>query len=79
MSTCERESSLDALELPVEFEDLGGLLQADLQAIVVMLTERAHQRLFLTKREHRALQARLWNGLTGVIQEALEPLQVECR
>lgn len=79
MTTQERDAAFEALDLPAEFADLEGLLEADLRAIVAMVTERAHERLFLTRREHRELQARLWNGLAGVLQEAVEPLQVNCR
>ena len=80
MSTCAQETtSFIALELPAEFDDLRGLLQADLQAVVTMLTQRAHERLFLTRREHRELQATLWNGLVAAINEAVDPLRVENR
>lgn len=79
MATCDRGATFEDLELPAEFADLEGLLAADLKAIVSMVTERAHERLFLTRREHLQLQARLWNQLTSVIQDAVEPLQVDWR
>ena len=40
MVTCSQDKSYTSLELPVEFEDLAGLVQADIQAIVAMLTQR---------------------------------------
>ena len=79
MAAFEPDAVLDGLDLPAEFEDLSGLLQADLNAIVAMLTQRAHERLFLTGREFSHLQANLWNNLRTVLQEALEPLTAETR
>jgi hypothetical protein len=79
MATCERDASFTVLELPCEFEDLSGLLRTDLHAIVAMLTQRAHERLILTRREHHHLQASLWNGLTEALNSALEPLSAENR
>ncbi len=79
MSTCEQEASFATLELPPEFEDLAGLLQIDLQAIVALLTQRAHERLFLTRREYRQLQQSLWNGLAEGINHTLEPLSADRR
>jgi hypothetical protein len=67
------------LELPAEFEDLEGLLQTDIQAIVTMVTQRAHERLLLTRREYAELKQSLWNGLTEVVNTALQPLTAECR
>lgn len=79
MATFEPDAALDGLDLPAEFEDLSGLLHADLNAIVAMLTQRANERLFLTGREFQHLQTNLWNNLRTVVQEALEPLSVESR
>jgi hypothetical protein len=79
MAVCDTEATITALDLPPEFEDLGGLLHADLQAIVGMVAQRAHERLFLTRREHTDLQTTLWNSLTDVVNQALEPLTAENR
>lgn len=79
MATCEQEAMLAALELPRTFEGLEGLLQADLDAIIGMLIERARERLFLSGRQQELLQAELWNGLTGALNEVLEPLSAEMR
>jgi hypothetical protein len=79
MSTCNQESVLDRLELPVEFEDLSGLLQADIRAIVSVLAERATERLLLTRRETRQLRQTLWNRLTQAVNESVEPLSAERR
>lgn len=77
MATCDREEkTFAALELPCEFEGLEGLLAADLEAVVNMLTERAHERLFLTKSEYARLRVTLWNGLAEVVNEAMQPFSV---
>jgi hypothetical protein len=79
MATCREETSLRCLDLPDEFEGLTGLIQSDLKAIVALLTERANQRLLLTRRETRQLRQTLWNNLTKVINEAVEPLSADRR
>ena len=79
MVTCSQEKTYTSLELPAEFEDMAGLVQADIQAIVAMLTQRAHERLLLTRREYHELQQTLWNGLMEVVNTAVEPLSAERR
>jgi hypothetical protein len=79
MATCRQETALRTLELPDEFEDLTGLLQSDLKAIVALLTQRANERLLLTRRETRQLRQTLWDNLTQVVNEALEPLSADRR
>ena len=79
MSTCNKESVLRRLELPTEFEDLSGLLQTDIRAIVSVLTERAGERLLLTRRESRQLRQTLWNRLTQAVNDSVEPLSAERR
>ena len=79
MATCDQESALRRLDLPGEFEDLTGLLETDLRAVVAMLSERAHERLLLSRREYQQLQVRLWNGLAGALNEAVEPLSADRR
>jgi hypothetical protein len=79
MATCRQETALRILELPDEFEDLTGLLQSDLKAIVALLTHRATERLLLTRRETRELRQTLWNNLTQVVNEAVEPLSADRR
>jgi hypothetical protein len=79
MAACKNAASLNELELPVEFEDLEGLLRADLRAVVAMLTQRANERLLLTRREHHQLRETLWNNLTAAVNEAVEPLTAERR
>ena len=79
MAFCELDTLCAELELPRDFAELEGLLQADLRAIVVMLSERAHDRLRLTRRERQQLQADLWNGLAEVINSRLQPLSIENR
>jgi len=79
MATCNSEPSLQGLDLPVEFEDLTGLLETDLKAVVKVLALRANERLLLTRREHRSLQMKLWNDLTSAITKAVEPLSADRR
>jgi hypothetical protein len=79
MATCKQEIPLRTLELPNEFEDLAGLLQTDLKAIVAAVTQRANERLLLTRRETRQLRQTLWNNLTQVVNEAVEPLSADRR
>lgn len=79
MATCKAETSLRSLELPDEFEGLSGLLESDLKAIVNTLSQRASERLLLTRRETRQLRQKLWNNLTKVVNEAVEPLSAERR
>jgi len=79
MSTCNKESALLRLELPAEFEDLSGLLQTDIRAIVTVLSDRAGERLLLTRRETRQLRQTLWNRLTQAINDSVEPLSADRR
>jgi hypothetical protein len=65
--------------LPDEFEDLTGLLQSNLNAVVSLLTERATHRLLLTRRETQQLRQTLWDNLAQVVNEAVEPLSAERR
>jgi hypothetical protein len=79
MAACKNDASLNDLQLPAEFEDLEGLLRADLRAVVAMLAQRANERLLLTRREHHHLRATLWNSLTAAVNNAVEPLSAERR
>ncbi len=79
MPTVARETPSVPLDLPREFEGLEGLIQADLQAVVSMIAQRAHERLWLTRGEFARLQTRLWNGLAEVVNEAVAPMSVENR
>jgi hypothetical protein len=67
------------LHLPPEFEDLTGVIQNDLKVIVTILTDRANQRLLLSRRQAQSLQRTLWEGLTDSINKGLEPLSAEHR
>jgi len=79
MASCREATSLRTLDLPGEFEDLTGLLESDLKAVVATLTQRASERLLLTRRETRQLRQTLWNRLTQVVNEAVEPLSADRR
>lgn len=79
MATCRSETSVRSLELPNEFEDLTGLLQTDLKAVVNVLTQRAGERLLLTRRESQLLRRTLWNNLTEAVNKSVEPLSAERR
>jgi hypothetical protein len=78
MKTCSTEPNA-SLDLPREFEDLEGLVQNDLQALARILTQRAHERLLLTRREYHELHTRLLSDLTEAINAALEPLSADRR
>ena len=79
MATMERSIEFVALDLPEEFNDLEGLIGADFQAVVAMIVQRAHERLYLTGREHRRLQVQLWNRLAEAVNSAAAPLTIESR
>lgn len=68
-----------ALELPPEFEDLTGLIKGDVKAIVTILSERAAERLLLSKRQTQQLQRSLWNSLTETINDEVKLLSVDRR
>ena len=74
MPICTDEDLFGSLDLPEEFEDLTGLLQADLKVIVTALTQRATDRLLLSRRQARQFQRKLWNDLTQSIGRAVQPL-----
>jgi hypothetical protein len=77
MSTCIRKSRPRTLELPDEFEDLTGVISADLRVIVSALTQRAGERMLLSPRQRQHLQLTLWDNLTRVVNETMEPLRVD--
>ncbi len=80
MSACSKLSiALNDLVLPDEFEDLEGMLRTDLKAVVKMIAQRANERLLLTRREDQELRATLWNQLTAVVNQAVEPLSADRR
>jgi hypothetical protein len=79
MSTCNPDRTLRPLDLPDEFEDLTGLLQTDLKAIVSAVTQRATERLLLTRRESRQLRQSLWNRLAEAVNQTVEPLSADRR
>jgi hypothetical protein len=77
MSTRTKDDSLRSLQLPEPFEDLTGLISADLKVISTALAERAIDRLLLPPRQARELQCALWTNLTQAINETMESLTVE--
>jgi hypothetical protein len=77
MFTCTRGTPQRTLELPDPFEDLTGVISADLKVIVTALTQRAGERLLLSPSQRQQLQRTLWNNLTQVINQTMEPLSVE--
>ncbi|WP_169975603.1 hypothetical protein [Tautonia rosea] len=79
--SCPSQTSAPATELnlPAEFEDLSGLIEADLKAVATMLTRRAHERLLLTRREYRDLHRELLSRLSEAVNETMAPLTAECR
>jgi hypothetical protein len=77
MFTCTQESPPRSLELPDAFEDLTGVIASDLKVIVNALTQRAGERMLLSRRQRQQLQRTLWDNLTRALTETLEPLDVE--
>ncbi len=77
MSTCTRTSRPQTLELPDAFEDLTGVISADLKVIVTALAQRAGERMLLSPRQRVQLQRTLWNNLVRSVNETMEPLNVE--
>lgn len=77
MIASERETSPVPLELPREFEDLEGLVRADLRAIAAMIAERARDRLLLSRKQSRRLQQSLWNNLAEALNDVVEPLTAD--
>jgi hypothetical protein len=73
------KSTAYPLHLPPEFEDLTGVVQNDLKVMVSILTDRASERLLLSRRQSQLLRRSLWEGLTRALNEKLEPLSVERR
>ena len=79
MATCKNDTSPESLALPSEFDDIEGLLRADLRAVVSMIAQRANERLLLTRREDSQLRVNLWNELVSAVNQAVEPLSAERR
>jgi hypothetical protein len=77
MSTRTRNDTLRTLDLPDAFEDLSGVIGSDLKVIVKALTQRARERMMLSPRQTQRLQYTLWNRLTEVLNETMEPLSVD--
>ena len=77
MSIRTDDDPFESLDLPEAFEDLTGLLQADLRVIVRALTQRATDRLLIPRRQARQFQRKLWEDLTRSIDQAVQPLTPE--
>jgi hypothetical protein len=68
-----------SLDLPDAFEDLSGVIASDLRVIVTALTQRAGERMLLSRRQRQELRLALWNNLARALAETLQPLDVERR
>jgi hypothetical protein len=77
MTTRTRTDTIGTLDLPDAFEDLSGVIGSDLKVIVKALTQRARERMMLSPRQAQRLQCMLWNRLTEVLNETMEPLSAE--
>jgi hypothetical protein len=77
MATRTRDNTLQTLNLPDTFEDLSGLIAADLRVISTALAERAGDRLLLSPRQCHQLRRKLWTKMTQAINETMESLTVE--
>ncbi len=67
------------LNMPREFEDLNGLVEADLKAIASMLTRRAQERLLLSRKQSRRLHQDLICRLSDAINQTMAPHSAEWR
>jgi len=74
-----QKSAVRDLELPPEFEDLSGVIKGDVKVLVSILSERAAERLLLSKRQTQQLQRSLWNRLTQAINDEIKVLSVDRR
>lgn len=74
-----QKPELRTLDLPQEFEDLTGLIKSDIKVIVSILSERAAERLLLSKRQTQQLQRSLWNSLAETINSQTKALSVDRR
>jgi hypothetical protein len=74
MPICADRDVYGSLDLPDEFEDLTGVLQADLRVIVNALTQRATDRLLLNGKQAQQFQRKLWGDLARSIDRAVQPL-----
>lgn len=74
-----QKPALRTLDLPPEFEDLTGLIKSDVKVIVSILSERAAERLLLSKRQTQQLQRSLWNSLAETINNEIKLLSVDRR
>ena len=72
-------NGLKRLDLPREYEDLTELLHADIAAIAGALTDRAVERLWLSRGDAKRLRLELWNELVAAVDRSMETLTVECR
>ncbi|WP_165222708.1 hypothetical protein [Aquisphaera insulae] len=79
MSSRIQKPALRGLELPPEFEDLGGVIRNDLKVIVSILADRATERLLLSKRQSQQLRRSLWNSLTDSLNREMAPLTADHR
>ncbi len=77
MFACTPESPPRSLELPDAFEDLTGVIASDLKVIVAALTQRAGERMLLSRRQRQELHRTLWNNLAQALAQGLEPFDVE--
>jgi hypothetical protein len=74
-----QKPALQTLDLPPEYEDLTGLIKGDVKVIVSILSQRAAERLLLSKRQTQQLQRSLWNSLTETINDEVKLLAVDRR
>lgn len=68
-----------SLDLPPEFEDLAGPINADLKVVASILAERATERLMISNRQAQQLRRSLWNRLVDAVNAEVRPFSADHR
>lgn len=64
------QEPLKPLLLPPGLDDVSGLLEIDMTAIVQVLSEHAQQQFLLSRNQADKFRVQLWNRLTEVLNDA---------
>ena len=63
---------LKSLTLPPGLDDVTGLVEIDMTAIVQLMSDHAQQQFLLTRGQADKFRRQLWNRLTDVLNDAGE-------
>lgn len=61
---------LKSLSLPPGLDDVSGLLEIDMTAIVQVMSDHAQQQFLLSRNQADKFRRQLWNRLTEVLNDA---------